>query len=163
MYQLGVGSGGGLHGACVHQRAVWVRGLGVGRGRANVADIRQSRPNFGLGLSHFQVKFPQNLLHCSLLTRQRLIRFPEGGSRGLYSPAGCVEFGITCTPNPVPYKPHPAPYTRRTSSAAPYTWEPEPTLPNKPSHLRDDRSLEGRDLGLRDVLHSNPSSLIPER
>jgi len=37
--------------------------------RANSAQVRQSRPNFGLDLSIFWSKSPERLLSCSLLAR----------------------------------------------------------------------------------------------
>ena len=59
----------------------------AGRCRANMAHIRQSRPDSGLDLSHFQFECLEHFFSCSLLARQR--RLSGFDSR-------CSVFGSDC-------------------------------------------------------------------
>ena len=42
------------------------------RSRANLEQISKSRPDFGVGVSHFSSNFLKNVLRCSLLNRGEL-------------------------------------------------------------------------------------------
>jgi len=66
-----------------------VRSVGVStvtyRSRANAAHVRQSRPDSGLGLSHFQDEILQDISSCSLLAEQRMGSKP--GAAGSEAPS----------------------------------------------------------------------------
>ena len=92
--------------------------LVAGRCRATLEQIRQSRPDSGLNLSHFQCESLYVVLMCSSRLCRETCARPYTPTPFTLHPTPCTLHPspdalhpTPCTPHPTPYTPHPTSYT----------------------------------------------------